>query len=279
MTTSLRSIDSSTSAIDVSGVEAIRFTGAGFDAGIKTISATVAANALTISSPAIALQFRSATLSSGTVVNVSGSPANLVVPSGATLGTINAVQSELVVLALNNAGTIELAVVNIAGGNDLSEMGVISTTAISGSSNSANVIYSNSARTNVAYRVVGLVRSTQTTAGTWAAAPTLVQGAGGNALDAMSSLGYGQTWQNVTGSRVLGTTYYNTTGRPIQVIVGGTTSNGSLVLTVAGVALPYTWATTTSVPVMSASAVVPPGASYSCAANGTVTMDRWSELR
>ncbi|WP_430442454.1 phage tail protein [Providencia huaxiensis] len=38
-------------------------------------------------------------------------------------------------------------------------------------------------------------------------------------LAAGSGLGYGQTWQNVTASRVIGTNYTNTTGKPIFVSV------------------------------------------------------------
>jgi hypothetical protein len=106
----------------------------------------------------------------------------------------------LVVLAINHAGTIEAAVVNIAGGRDLSETGLISTTAISGSATANNVIYSTTARTSVAYRVVGYVESTQATAGTWATAPSTVQGAGGNNRISSASMirlngsnGYGST--------------------------------------------------------------------------------------
>lgn len=36
-----------------------------------------------------------------------------------------------------------------------------------------------------------------------------------------SGLGCGQTWQDVTGSRVSGTTYYNTTSKPIQIYAAG----------------------------------------------------------
>jgi hypothetical protein len=68
----------------------------------------------------------------------------------------------------------------------------------------------------VAYRVVGYVESTQATAGTWATTPSTIQGYGGQALASMSSIGYSQTWQTVT--RTSGTTYYNTTGRPISVV-------------------------------------------------------------
>jgi hypothetical protein len=97
---------------------------------------------------------------------------------------VSAIQSRIVVLALDNAGTVELAVVNITGGNDLSETGLISTTAEggAGAADSASVIYSTTARSNVAYRVVGYIESTQTTAGTWATTPSTIQGQGGNAL-------------------------------------------------------------------------------------------------
>ena len=42
-----------------------------------------------------------------------------------------------------------------------------------------------------------------------------------------SSFGVGQTWQNMTASRVVGTTYTNTSGRPIMVSVQGTPSGST----------------------------------------------------
>lgn len=150
-------------------------------AGLQPISASVGASALTIQSSALALDFRSTTLGSGTISRVTGTPSSLVISSGSTLGTSNGVQNDIAVLAINNAGTIELAAVNVAGGVDLSETGLISTTAEggAGAADSATTIYSTTARTNVAYRLLGIIRSTQATAGTWATAPSLVQGAGG----------------------------------------------------------------------------------------------------
>ena len=249
------------------------------NAQIQPISASVAANALTISASLLNLDFRSTTLGSGTVTTVSGTPSNLVVPSTATLGTVNAVQSRLIVLALNNAGTIELAVVNLAGGTNLTETGLVSTTAISAGSTSASVIYSTTARTSVAYRVIGYIESTQATAGTWATAPSTIQGTGGQALTAMSSLGYGQTYQNVIGSRSSGTTYYNSTARPIEVVLGGTAVSGSpnVTVVVGGVTIinntfpygtgnPYTF-------------IVPPGQSYVCTFAAGTTNNIWVELR
>jgi hypothetical protein len=245
--------------------ETLTFEGGGSltkvpESAIKPITASVAANALTVTLSATTLDFRSATLTSGTVVSrVISSPVSVVVSSGSTLGTVSAVQSRIVVLALDNAGTVELAVVNISGGNDLTETGLISTTAEggAGAADSASTVYSTTARTNLAYRVVGYIESTQATAGTWATTPSTIQGCGGQALTAMSSLGYGQTWQTVT--RTSGTTYYNTTGKPIYLFVTLTT-NASASVTINGVVNNVGTATvgTSS----SAGFVIPPGVSY-----------------
>jgi hypothetical protein len=245
------------------------------EVAIKSISASAASSALTISASALSLDFRSTTLTSGTVTTVSGTPANLVVPSTATLGTVSAVQSRLIVLALNNAGTIELAVVNISGGTDLTETGLISTTAIAAASNSATTVYSTTARTSVAYRVIGYVESTQATAGTWATTPSTIQGCGGQALTAMSSLGYGQKWTDVSGSRSSGTTYYNTTGKPISVMINVSSGgSASITITVSGVVAFFTQITNAN---PGGSAIIPPGASYVATLSGSTTY--WTELR
>jgi hypothetical protein len=191
------------------------------------------------------------------------------------------VQSRIVVLALDNAGTVELAVVNIAGGNDLTETGVISTTAEggAGAADSASVVYSTTARTGVAYRVVGYIESTQATAGTWATTPSTIQGQGGQALSAMSSFGYGQTWQNVTASRVVGTTYYNTTGKPIQVaILSTSTTNSRFQFSINGTLVWDQFSSTIYGDNVSCNFVIPAGNNYSLAVpNGAVQY--WMELR
>ena len=226
--TTVNATTSTTSGVTTTGT--LTFSGGGSmtrppQAGIQSITATVAANALTVTLNPTTLDFRSSTLTSGAVVTRTiASAISVVVSSGSTLGTVSAVQSRIVVLAIDNAGTVELAVVNIAGGNDLTETGVISTTAEggAGAADSINVIYSTTARTSVAYRVVGYVESTQATAGTWATTPSTIQGCGGQALASMSSIGYGQKWTDVTASRAINTTYYNTTGKPILVSFTGT---------------------------------------------------------
>jgi hypothetical protein len=267
--TTVNSTTSTTSGVTTTGT--LTFSGGGSltkapESAIKPITATVAANALTVTLNPTILDFRSATLSSGTVTSRSVTSAiSVTVSSGSTLGTLSGGQSRIIVLAIDNAGTVELAVVNIAGGNDLTETGLISTTAEggAGAADSNNVIYSNVARTNVAYRVVGYVESTQTTAGTWAAAPSTVQGCGGQALTAMSSFGYGQTWQTVT--RTSGTTYYNTTGKPIMwKVYVGSGGSGTFAISYGGI-------TRTALTIGSnygsfdelATVVIPPDVSYS----------------
>lgn len=251
---------------------------------IQSIAASVSGNALVISASSLSLDFRSTALGSGTVTTVAGTPANLTISSGSTLGTVNGIQSRVAVLAINNSGTIELAAVNVSGGNDLSETGVISTTAEggAGAADSANVIYSNTARTNIAYRLIGYVESTQATAGTWATAPSKIQGVGGQALASLVQ----RSHQNVTGSRAFTTTYYNTTGNDLIVrIIAASTSSGqvSTTPTVNGLSLGQQ-----IVPVGGAGFqiieqfTVPTGASYSVGTAGsssTPTLTLWEEFR
>lgn len=151
-----------------------------------SVGATVAANALTVTLDPCYIDFRSSTLTSGAASNRTvAAQISLVVPSTATLGMTNAVAAKLTILAIDNAGTVELAIINNNNGATvLDEAGLISTTAMSVTADVANTFYSTTARTNVPYRVVGTITITEATAGTWASAPTVVSGAGG--ADALS---------------------------------------------------------------------------------------------
>jgi hypothetical protein len=106
--------------------------------------------------------------------------------------------------------------------------------------------------------------------------PTTILGTDGGLL------GGTQTWQNLTGSRALSTTYTNSTGKPIAVSVitnGGAAAANSNQLTVAG-NIVNQWVMNTSagmVPNPSSTAIVPPGATYSCAASHSILA--WWELR
>lgn len=180
--TNLANAVSDTDATTLQQVEALVAGGAGIPLPIA-IGASVAANALTITLPATQINFRKATATDGGFDSVSNaSTLSLVIPSGATLGADNSTPTRILVLAINNSGVTELAVVNNLSSQSYDETGVISTTAIGTASDSANVVYSANARTNVPYRVVGFVDSTQTTAGVYAASPTRVSGVVGQAL-------------------------------------------------------------------------------------------------
>jgi hypothetical protein len=242
--------------------------------------AVVAGNDLIITINPGTWDFRSTTLTDGTPTEVTlSSPVTITVPNGATLGTINGQAARLAVLAINNGGAIEAAVVNLAGGNQLDETNLITTTTIGTGADSNNVIYSTTGRTNVAYRLVGFIDITEAAAGVWATGPTLVQPTGGQALATLSGIGYGQTWQNVAGSRSSGVTYYNTTGKPISVSIftNGALASTDISLTVNGIIVAYgRFSVAGNTGRAVCQAIVPPGGSYEANIVGTFA---WVELR
>ena len=109
-----------------------------------------------------------------------------------------------------------------------------------------------------------------------------VWGAWVEVASSANSLGQGQTWQNVTGTKVHSTTYTNSTGRPIEVVVSVQFTQavqavavalvgGVFITTVGGITGGWS----------SMSFVVPAGATYSVAIPGGtgVNLTQWAELR
>lgn len=172
---------------------------------IQPITASVAANELTVTLNATSLDFRSSTLGSGTVnTRTIASPISMTVSSGSTLGTVSATASRLALIAIDNAGTVELAITNISGNLNLDETTLISTTAEggAGAADSASVIYSTSARTNVPFRVVGFIDITEATAGTWVTAPSTIQGEGGNNITNLTKMVLGTSVASISGTSI-----------------------------------------------------------------------------
>lgn len=146
------------------------------------ISATVAANALTIAlkdsagtdptvSSQVKIGFRNATAGTGTFSQrtiSTGIP--LVISSGSTLGHASGVNHYIYVYLLDNAGTIEEA----ASSTLFDEGSIQSTTAEGGigGADSNAVLYSTTARTNVPIHLIGRIKSNQAVAGTWTTAPS-----------------------------------------------------------------------------------------------------------
>lgn len=234
------------------------------------ISAVATSNTLVLTLQPCKLSFKNPTLGSGTPVNVEiASALTCTIPQGATLGTTNAIAARFVPVVYYNGGSPVLGVVNLAGGNQLDGTNLVSPTIISASSTSASTFYSaSSVSASSPYVVAGLVDNTQATAGTYATQPSMVIGATPNLIGMLSSLGVGQTWQNVTGSRVSGTTYYNTTGRPIQLMVAPN-ATGFSAISIDGVSINGTGNNAYF------GAVIKPGGSYAL----TGTINQWQELR
>jgi len=104
-------------------------------------------------------------------------------------------------------------------------------------------------------------------------------GAGGSSWATAAGVGVGQTWTNVTASRAFGTTYTNSTGAPITVVIAFAfpTAGATGVLTVNGVAIQFGQVNSAYIQLASGTAIVPAGATYVFSA--TTTLNQWLELR
>jgi hypothetical protein len=149
-----------------------------------SFAASVSSNALTLAlkqqdgtNPAsdgvVKIGFRSATLTSGAFNQREVTAAtSLTVSSGSTLGHASGVAHYAYFYAIDSGGTVKLGVSS----TKLDE-GVLHTSVAeggSGGADSASALYSDAVYSNVPIRLLGRFRSTQTTAGTWAAVPTEV---------------------------------------------------------------------------------------------------------
>lgn len=95
-----------------------------------------------------------------------------------------------------------------------------------------------------------------------------------------TDIGVGQTWQNVTGSRALGATYTNNTGRPIQlsISVRDSGSTARVTLTIGGVvAVDLIDIAGGSAGYQQITAIVPNGQTYRL--DTTNILSHWAELR
>jgi hypothetical protein len=127
-----------------------------------------------------------------------------------------------------------------------------------------------------------------------AAVKEVAPGASGNVLTSdgtewksqavSGTLGVGQTWQNVTGSRTSGTTYTNNTGKPIMVNVRATQagiSRSTLTANVGGVSFMIGNDENSSGGATAvASVLIPTGATYSITVgSNSSSIQQWVELR
>ena len=129
--------------------------------------------------------FRNASAGTGNYSVISVTAAlSVTVPTSSTLGFSNNTPGRIWVVAINNSGTIELAVINCLTSTSTSKSiyplagwGIVNTTALGGPSNSSGVFYSTIARSAVPYGVLGYAsyETGLATAGTWNANPTRME--------------------------------------------------------------------------------------------------------
>lgn len=87
---------------------------------------------------------------------------------------------------------------------------------------------------------------------------------------AVTPVGVGQTWQDVSGSRSVGSTYTNSTGRPIQILAVSSSSAWGVVINGTTLIPGGTYTSFVTV-----SMVIPAGATYSLTSG---TIGKWLEL-
>jgi len=208
--------------LDDAGVETSLTAGLVSSTKLPTVGCTQAAGELTFTAASMYLDFRSATLTSGTPSTVLAAPANLVLPSGGTLGFTTLIEGTIMIAEMNNAGTTELAICNKVGGLQTDESNLISTTAIGTGSDSPNVWYSTTARTNLPYKIIGEANITNT-AGAWGDA-TKIQPAGGRALAYQMILA---TAQATTSGTSIDFTGIPSWVKRITVMLNGVSTNGT----------------------------------------------------
>ena len=147
-----------------------------------TVSLLTQAGTAPTADDVISVGFRAGTQSNSSInVRAVSSAATLTISAGSTLGFSTSQISRLYVVALDNAGVVELGVYHPLSGTThapLDETLFYSTTAEGGAggADSAQVIYSTSARSTVPIAVLGYIDiQTGATAGNWSNAPIQVQ--------------------------------------------------------------------------------------------------------
>lgn len=160
-----------------------------------TIVASVAANALTValktasgadpsSGNPVTVLFRNATVATGDYATLTLTAAtSIVISSGSTLGTLSSnIPFRLWLVGFNDASTFRLALINCTTATQIFPLneGNVQTSIAeggAGGADSAGVFYTGTAATSKAIRILGYLdfSAGQTTAGSWATAPDILQ--------------------------------------------------------------------------------------------------------
>lgn len=156
---------------------------ASVNASALTINVTTAAGSTPTSSSPVLVPFRSTTLATGTLNWAAITSANsITIPSAATLGTTNNVAFRIWLFMTYNAGVPQLGVAVCSTSLRIYpctawEFTRQTSTAITGFSTSAGVLYAPAGVSNDSVRIIGYAEysSGLATAGSWASTPTTLQ--------------------------------------------------------------------------------------------------------
>ena len=174
---------------------------------------------------------------------------------------------------------LTLANVNITSGNVVANASgnvTFGNTTVGLGNSSSNIGNLTLFNTNVSTGIIG-----PTVTATTQAAGTSNTAVATTAFVNNTALGVSQTWQDVTASRALNTTYTNSTGKPIMVIVGCISSAGGAydpTIVINSTTLNRFGAAVNAGVYSLASFIVPNGQTYSITAT-SATLASWSELR
>lgn len=196
-----------------------------------TLTASLAANAITIdmktqagsdatAADPIKISFLSNTVTSATYNHRSVTGAlSVTISSGSTLNTVSAKPARIYIYAIDNAGTVELAVSQVL----YRETAIITTVAEGGAGAADSTsMYSTTARTGVSYRLLAYFDSTQATAGAWATALTTFRLCDYATATSFMVIGvYGATTPTGTLTSAYNTTTFGTTIRETHTMYSG----------------------------------------------------------
>jgi hypothetical protein len=111
-------------------------------------------------------------------------------------------------------------------------------------------------------------------------AASLTAGNATLSVNSTNAIGYSQTWQNLTSSRAIGTTYTNSTGKPILVNITLNTGSSSATTFTAGGVIVGSISINVSGGLAGQSFIVPNGSTYFATNTaGANSINTWAELR
>ena len=276
----IQSIDTVANITNV-GAASGTFTGA-FGASVtgSISSTTLTVSAVGYGTLTIGQVISGSGITSGTTITGfgtgTGGTGTYIVSISQTVASTTITQTSTTLTVTSGSATV---------GQFLVGTGVTANTIITGQVSSSVYTVNNSqlvAAETITYVSPIFTANSNTPAGTSTVAPTIWIS---STPATQSSLGVGQTWTDVTSSRALGTTYTNSTGKPIQLgvtIQFPSASNAVVSYSINGTVIGTLGDNSGSQPslLLPIQIIIPNGATYAVTTTtGSPSISKWLELR